>query len=139
MKAIQFERFGGPEVLELVDLPDPQPAAGQIRVKVRAVGINPIDWKVRNGMMGGELPRRTGQEASGIVDELGDGVSDVAVGDEVFGSPAGGGGAADLALLATYARSSTRWTSSAPPRCRWRSRPPPAAWTCSMSPAARRW
>jgi NADPH:quinone reductase-like Zn-dependent oxidoreductase len=103
MKAIQFDRFGGPEVLELVELPDPQPAAAQIRVRVRAVGINPVDWKIRNGMMGGDLPKRTGQEVAGIIDELGEGVADVAVGDEVFGGAAGGGGAAELALLENYA------------------------------------
>jgi len=103
MKGIQFNEFGGPEVLELVELADPSPAAGQIRVRVRAVGINPIDWKVRSGMMGGDLPKRTGQEVSGVVDELGEGVTDVAVGAEVFGSAAGGGGAAELALLENYA------------------------------------
>ncbi len=104
MRAIQYREFGGPEVLGVVELPDPHPAAGQIRVRVRAVGINPIDWKVRSGMMGGDLPKVTGQEVSGVVDEIGDGVSDVAVGDEVFGPAAGGGGAAEYALLANYAR-----------------------------------
>jgi len=103
MKAIQFHEFGGPEVLELVELPDPEPAAGQIRVRVRAAGINPIDWKVRRGAMGGDLPKRTGQEVAGVVDALGEGVTDVAVGDEVFGGAAGGGGAAELALLENYA------------------------------------
>ena len=103
MRAIQFSQFGGPEVLELVELPDPHPAAGQIRVAVRAAGVNPVDWKIRGGMMGGELPRTTGREVAGVVDELGDGVTDVAVGDEVFGFAAGGGGAAELALLADYA------------------------------------
>ena len=97
MKAIQFSKFGGPEVLELVELPDPHPAAGQIRVAVRAVGVNPIDWKVRSGAMGGELPATTGQEVAGTVDELGDGVADVAVGDEVFGGSLDGGGAAQFA------------------------------------------
>jgi NADPH:quinone reductase-like Zn-dependent oxidoreductase len=103
MKAVQFSRFGGPEVLEIVDVPDPHPAAGQIRVAVRAVGINPIDWKVRSGMMGGDLPKRTGQEVAGTVDEIGEGVTDVTVGDRVFGSTAGADGAAELALLAQYA------------------------------------
>ncbi len=103
MNGIQYKEFGGPEVLELTELPDPQPAAGQIRVRVRAAGINPIDWKVRSGAMGGDLPKRTGQEVAGIVDELGAGVTDVAVGDEVFGGAAGGGGAAQLALLENYA------------------------------------
>lgn len=103
MRAVQFSEFGGPEVLEVVDLPEPHAEAGQIRVAVRAVGVNPIDWKVRSGSMGGELPRRVGQEVAGVVDELGDGVSDVAVGDEVFGFPAGGGGAAEFVVLGAYA------------------------------------
>ncbi len=74
MRAVQFSQFGGPEVLEVVELPEPHPEAGQIRVAVRAAGVNPIDWKVRSGMMGGDLPRRIGQEVAGVVDEVGDGV-----------------------------------------------------------------
>jgi NADPH:quinone reductase-like Zn-dependent oxidoreductase len=89
MKAIQYRRFGGPEVLELVELPDPHPGPGQVRVAVRAVGVNPIDWKMRSGMMGGELPQSTGREAAGVVDKLGEGVDDVALGDRVFGFVAG--------------------------------------------------
>ena len=104
MKAVQFHRFGGPEVLELVELPDPHPAPGQIRVAVRAAAVNPIDWKVRSGAMGGDLPQTTGREVAGVVDELGDGVTDVAPGDPVFGFAAGGGGAAELALVSDYAR-----------------------------------
>ena len=104
MKAVQFSEFGGPEVLEVVEVPDPQPAPGQIRVKAHAAGINPIDWKMRRGgPMAGELPQRTGREAAGIVDELGEGVDDVAVGDRVFGFAAGGGGVAGLVLLSDYA------------------------------------
>jgi NADPH:quinone reductase-like Zn-dependent oxidoreductase len=104
MRAIEFTEFGGPEVLRVAERPDPHPRPGQIRVRVRAVGINPIDWKVRSGMMGGDLPKVTGQEVSGVVDEIGDEVSDVAVGDKVFGPAAGGGGAAEYALLEHYAR-----------------------------------
>jgi NADPH:quinone reductase-like Zn-dependent oxidoreductase len=103
MRAIQFEGFGGPEVLAVVEAAEPHASAGQIRVAVKAVGINPVDWKFRQGMMGGDLPRGTGLEVAGVVDELGDGVSDVKVGDEVFGSVEGGNGAADFALLAHYA------------------------------------
>jgi NADPH:quinone reductase-like Zn-dependent oxidoreductase len=103
MRGIEFSQFGGPEVLELVELPDPEPGPGQIRVAVRAAGVNPIDWKVRSGAMGGDLPKRTGQEVAGVVDRLGDGVTGVAVGDAVFGGAAGGGGAAELALLENYA------------------------------------
>ncbi|MGZ4234010.1 MAG: NADP-dependent oxidoreductase [Solirubrobacteraceae bacterium] len=103
MKAVQFSEFGGPDVLEVVELPDPHPAAGQIRIAVRAVGINPIDWKVRSGAMGGDLPQTTGREGAGSVDEVGDGVTDVKPGDEVFGFAEGGGGAAELALSSDYA------------------------------------
>lgn len=104
MKAIQFSEFGAPEVLQVVELPDPHAGAGQIRVRVRAVGVNPIDWKVRRGLMGGDLPKVTGQEVAGVVDEVGDGVTDVAAADEVFGAAAGGGGAAQYALLEDYER-----------------------------------
>ena len=103
MKAVQYSRFGGPEVLEVATLPDPHPAPGQIRVAVRAAAINPIDWKMRSGMLGGEVPQRTGREVAGVVDEVGDGVSDVAPGEAVFGFAAGGGGAAEFALLEDYA------------------------------------
>jgi NADPH:quinone reductase-like Zn-dependent oxidoreductase len=102
MRAIQYTRFGGPEVLELVEVPDPHPGPGEVRVAVRAAGVNPIDWKMRGGMMGGDLPQATGREAAGVVDELGDGVEDVAPGDRVFGF-ATGGGAAELAVLGGYA------------------------------------
>jgi NADPH:quinone reductase-like Zn-dependent oxidoreductase len=104
MRAVQFSEFGGPDVLEVVDVAEPHAQRGQIRVAVRAAGVNPIDWKVRSGAMGGDLPRRVGQEVAGVVDEVGDGVSDVAVGDEVFGFPTGGGGAAEYAVLEAYAR-----------------------------------
>jgi NADPH:quinone reductase-like Zn-dependent oxidoreductase len=103
MKAVQFSRFGGPEVLELAELPDPHPDPGQVRVAVRAAGINPIDWKVRSGAMGGDVPQTTGREVAGVVDEVGDGVTGAKPGDEVFGFAAGGGGAAELALVSDYA------------------------------------
>jgi NADPH:quinone reductase-like Zn-dependent oxidoreductase len=103
MRAIQYESYGGPDVLELVEVAEPHVAAGQIRIAVKAVGVNPVDWKFRQGTMGGDLPRRTGIEAAGVVDEVGEGVSDVKLGDEVFGSVVGGDGAADFALLESYA------------------------------------
>jgi NADPH:quinone reductase-like Zn-dependent oxidoreductase len=103
MKAVCFSRFGGPEVLEIVDLPDPHVGSGQVRVAVRAAGVNPTDWKVRRGLMGGELPQTTGREVAGVVDEVGAGVTDVEVGDRVFGFSPDGAGAAELALLSDYA------------------------------------
>ena len=103
MKAARFDRFGGPEVLEIVDLPDPHPGPGEIRIAVRAAGVNPSDWKKRRGLMDPELPQTLGHEAAGIVDELGEGVEDVAVGDRVFGLSAEGAAQAELAVLSFYA------------------------------------
>src|SRR6201988_3737368 len=85
MKAARFSRFGGPEVLEIVDLPDPHPGPGQVRIAVRAAGVKPSDWKKRQGLMDPELPQTMGHEAAGVVDELCEGVADVAIGDRVFG------------------------------------------------------
>jgi NADPH:quinone reductase-like Zn-dependent oxidoreductase len=104
LKAARFNRFGGPEVLEIVDLPDPHAGTGQVRIAVRAAGVNPSDWKKRNGLMGGELPQTMGYEAAGVVDEVGKGVADAAVGDRVFGFSAEGAAAqAELAVLSYYA------------------------------------
>jgi NADPH:quinone reductase-like Zn-dependent oxidoreductase len=103
MKAAQFSRFGGPEVLEIVDLPDPHPASGQVRIAVRAAGVSQSDWKKRQGLMDSELPQTMGYEAAGLVDELGEGVVNVAVGDRVFGFCADGAAQAELAVLAYYA------------------------------------
>lgn len=103
MKAVRFRRFGGPEVLEIVDLPDPHPAPGEVRIAVRAAGVNPSDWKKRAGLMDEQLPQTLGYEAAGVVDEVGEGVADAAVGDHVFGFTAVEGAQAELAVLASYA------------------------------------
>jgi NADPH:quinone reductase-like Zn-dependent oxidoreductase len=103
MKAVRFSQFGGPEVLEIVDLPDPHPGAGQVRIAVRAAGVNASDWKKRKGLMDPELPQTLGYEAAGVVDELGEGVTGVAVGDRVFGFSAEGTAQAELAVLSDYA------------------------------------
>jgi NADPH:quinone reductase-like Zn-dependent oxidoreductase len=103
MKAARFSQFGGPEVLEIVELPDPHPGPGQVRIAVRAAGVNPSDWKKRAGLMDQELPQTMGHEAAGIVDELGAGVTGVAVGDRVFGFSAEEAAEAELAVLAYYA------------------------------------
>ncbi|MEU8899944.1 NADP-dependent oxidoreductase [Nocardia sp. NPDC048505] len=103
MQAVRFTRFGGPEVLELVELPDPHPGPGEIRIAVRAAGVNASDWKKRQGLMDPELPQTLGYEAAGVVDELGAGVTDVAVGDRVYGFSAAGAAQAELAVLAHYA------------------------------------
>ena len=102
LKVARFSQFGGPEVLEIVDLPHPHPGAGQVRIAVRAACVNPSDWKKRKGLMDGELPQTMGHEAAGVVDELGEGVADVAVGDRVFGFSAEGAAQAELAVLSYW-------------------------------------
>ncbi|MEU6120362.1 NADP-dependent oxidoreductase [Streptomyces sp. NPDC047123] len=103
MKAARFTRFGGPEVLEIAELPDPRPGPGQIRIAVRAAGVNASDWKKRRGLMDEELPQTLGYEAAGVVDELGADVRDVALGDRVFGFCTEGAAQAELAVLSSYA------------------------------------
>ena len=100
MKAAQFSRFGGPEVLKIMDVPDPHPGPGQVRVAVHAAGIGGTDWKLRQGVLsfGAQLPQTTGGDVAGVVDEVGEGLKDVAVGDRVYGM-ADTGAAAELALM----------------------------------------
>jgi NADPH:quinone reductase-like Zn-dependent oxidoreductase len=102
MRAVQYAQFGGPDVLQVTEVPDPQAGPSEVRVAVRAVGVNPIDWKLRSGAMGGDLPRGTGVEAAGVVDEVGDGVTGVAKGDRVFGSAAPA--AAQFAVMTHFAK-----------------------------------
>jgi NADPH:quinone reductase-like Zn-dependent oxidoreductase len=102
MKAIQFSQYGAPEVLETVQLPTPEPSAGQIRIRVKAVGISATDPKLRSGALnfGAPLPQQTGRDVAGIVDAIGADVTDVTVGDRVFGI-ADDGAAAEQCLM-TY-------------------------------------
>jgi len=83
MRAIQIKTTGGPEVMELVQVPTPKPVAGQVLVKIEASGVNFIDTYLREGRYPAELPFIPGQEAAGTVVELGEGVSDFVVGDRV--------------------------------------------------------
>src|SRR5205814_10513515 len=85
------------------DRPDPHPGRGEVRIVVRAAGVNPSDWKKRKGLMDGQLPQTLGYEAAGVVDELGEDVADVGVGDRVFGLSAEGAAQAELAVLSYYA------------------------------------
>lgn len=104
MQAVQFAEFGGPEVLRLVEVEEPHAGAGQVRIAVRAAGVNGIDWKIRAGYLGGgtplDQPSGTGMDAAGVVDEVGEGVGDVAVGDAVFGT--GSATLAEYAVLSTW-------------------------------------
>lgn len=100
MQALQFDRHGGPEVLGIADLPEPAPGPGQVRIAVQAASVNPFDTKLRAGRMGGGPAGVVGVDAAGVIDQVGDGVSEVALGLEVFGL--GQRTAAEFAVLNTY-------------------------------------
>ncbi|MFI7241412.1 NADP-dependent oxidoreductase [Streptomyces qinglanensis] len=100
-RAITFSAYGAPEVLRLSQVTAPEPGPGQVRIRVRAASVNPLDMKIRSGLMAGTVPARfpvvPGLDAAGVVDAVGEG-ADAAVGDEVLGA-AVGGGYAQYALL----------------------------------------
>jgi NADPH:quinone reductase-like Zn-dependent oxidoreductase len=106
MRALQYVAYGGPEVLSWAEAADPHAGAGAIRIVVRAASVNPIDWKVLSGAMSGAQPMvgtgYLGYDAAGVVDELGEGVTGVSVGDAVFGR--GRNTQADYAVLDSWAR-----------------------------------
>ncbi len=83
MKAIRVHRAGGPEVLALEELPTPRPGAREALVRVEAAGVNFMDVYTRTGAYGGELPVTLGSEGAGVVEAVGDGVSDPRVGQRV--------------------------------------------------------
>jgi len=89
---VQYSRIGGPEVLEFATLPLADPSAGEVVVEVLAIGVNPIDGKLRSGLRPTPpitTPRRVGSDASGVIVAVGPGVDDWAVGDEVIVSTSG--------------------------------------------------
>jgi NADPH:quinone reductase-like Zn-dependent oxidoreductase len=104
MYALQYTEYGGPEVISLGEAPEPHAGPGEIRIQVRAAGVNPMDWKIRSGMMAQGKPlegtQYLGFDAAGVVDEVGEGVTDVAVGDDVFGR--GSNTHAEYAVLTSW-------------------------------------
>jgi NADPH:quinone reductase-like Zn-dependent oxidoreductase len=91
MKAVRIHEYGGPDVLELEDAPMPEPAKDEVLVKVYATSVNPVDWKIREGMRKDKfpaaLPLIPGWDVSGVVEKIGDDVRRLRPGDEVYGRP----------------------------------------------------
>nr|WP_321985565.1 NADP-dependent oxidoreductase [uncultured Lichenicoccus sp.] len=107
MKTLCFHEYGEPtDVLRLEEVAVPSPGAGQIRVRVHACGLNPADWALCRGLFAGDLPRGIGLDVSGTVEAVGDGVTDVRIGQRVLGVPEFRGfpsaGASDEAVLAIW-------------------------------------
>jgi NADPH:quinone reductase-like Zn-dependent oxidoreductase len=93
MRAVRFHEYGPPSVLVVDEIDRPEPRAGEVLIRVHAAGVNPIDWKFRAGylkdFMPLVLPHTPGLDVSGTVESLGEGVSDFAIGDRVFGRGSG--------------------------------------------------
>lgn len=102
MRAIRQSELGPPEVLQLVEVPDPEPRPTEVLVRVAAAGINPVDWKTRaKGGFLGEPPFTVGWDVAGVVERVGYGVTRFAPGDRVFGMPRFPGEAAAYAEYVT--------------------------------------
>ncbi|HEY1547210.1 MAG TPA: NADP-dependent oxidoreductase [Kofleriaceae bacterium] len=109
IRTLRFHRYGEPaDVLQLDHVEPPEPAADRIRVVVHACGLNPADWALCRGLFAKALPRGIGLDVAGVVDAIGAGVTDVAVGDRVMGAAdfanAPIAGAGDAAILNHWAR-----------------------------------
>lgn len=91
MKAVRIHEYGGPEVLRLEDAPMPVPAAGEVLIRVHAAGINPVDWKIREGRLRWRvehrLPLILGWDVAGVIEVLGPGVTQFTIGDAVYARP----------------------------------------------------
>jgi len=101
---VRFDRFGGPEVLQVVDVPDAEPGPGEVRVALRAAGLNPADYKRRAapGPYDVSFPAGIGRELAGVVEATGPGVQRLVAGDQVFGSVPDGAFAERLVQAETY-------------------------------------
>lgn len=100
MRAIRVHEFGGPEVMKIEDVADPRPGPGQVLIRVRAVGVNPVETYIRAGAYGKlpALPYTPGTDLSGTVEALGEGVRDLSVGDAVYTFGTVTGAYAELAV-----------------------------------------
>ncbi|MFC8826663.1 NADP-dependent oxidoreductase [Streptomyces sp. NPDC057137] len=114
MRAVRYHEYGGVETLVVEQAPDPHPGSGEIRVRVAAASVNPVDWKVRSGAVREvfpvDLPAIPGRDVVGVVDEIGEGVEGVSIGDRVFGLGGVTGATAELAVLSAWAHAPTTWT-----------------------------
>src|SRR5579864_697980 len=102
MRQVWITRAGPPEVLQVREAPDPEPKAGEVRIRVKAAGINFADLMARVGLYpdAPKIPCVVGYEVSGTIDQLGPGVDGLRVGDRVFGMPRFGGYTDTLAVPA---------------------------------------
>lgn len=113
MRAARYHDYGPADVLVVEDAPEPHAGPGEVRIKVVAASVNPVDWKIRSGaaraFITAELPAVPGRDAAGVVDEVGEGAA-ATVGDRVFGLGGVFGASAEYATLNAWAPVPDRWT-----------------------------
>ncbi|MEU5090398.1 NADP-dependent oxidoreductase [Streptomyces sp. NPDC021356] len=116
MRAARYHEYGSTDTLIIEQAPDPTPGSGEIRIRVTAASVNPVDWKVRNGSVRDflpvDLPAIPGRDAAGVVDQVGAGVDSVSIGERVFGLGGVTGASAELAILSAWAPSPARWSDN---------------------------
>lgn len=104
MRAAIYRSYGDPSVLSVDELPEPHAGSGTVRIRAAAASVNPVDWKFRAGYMAEFIPLQfpaiPGNDAAGVVDELGDGVEGLSIGDRIFGITMLGGTAEEVVLSA---------------------------------------
>lgn len=116
MKAARFHSYGEPDVLTIEDAPEPHAVPGSVRIIVQAVSVNPIDYIVRSGAVHEALPLTLpaipGRDAVGVVDEIGEGVDGVCIGDRVFGLGGLSDTSGEYAVLTAWSHVPTTWTTA---------------------------
>ena len=112
VRAVRFHQYGDPDVLAIEEVAEPHAGPGEIRIRVSAASVNPVDWKTRAGYLAEVMPATfpviPGSDAAGVVDEVGAGVLDVQIGDRVFGL--GQATTAELAVLTAWAPVPGPWS-----------------------------
>lgn len=116
MRAARFHSYGTPDVLVVEDAPEPRAGEGSIRIKVQAASVNPIDVALRAGHLAQffplDLPAIPGRDAVGVVDQVGQGVTDAQLGDLVFGLGGVSDTTAEFAVLTAWAKVPAGWTTA---------------------------
>ena len=115
MRAARFHGYGNPDVLIVEEAAEPHAVANSVRIRVHAASVNPIDYLLRGGALEEalplDLPAIPGRDAAGIVDEVGDGVSNVSVGDLVFGLGGVSDTTAEFAVLTAWSAVPSTWSA----------------------------
>jgi NADPH:quinone reductase-like Zn-dependent oxidoreductase len=85
MRAVRLHAFGGPDVLKIEETPRPEPKSGEVLIRVHGAGVNPVDWKIREGYTNHKLPLVPGWDVAGVIEKVGPGVTSLKPKDEVYG------------------------------------------------------